>query len=673
MSGEYDALGEAFRIEAEELLSELENSLLELEKDPRDMEAVSSVFRTFHTLKGSGAMCGFDEVSRFTHRIETVYDLVRDGKIAVDKGLIDLTLSAADLLRSMVRSRGQDAKAIGDRGLGLLASFRRLAPGHLLPEPPEAGHGGKAIFAPDVAGRQVTYRIGFRPSPSIFLNGTNPLLLLDELRGLGECSVAALTDGIPALHDLDPESCYTSWEVVLTTDRGIDAVRDIFIFVEDNCDVTIDVMDDGGDPADRAPVKPSGVEATPDGQEAGREIGRARRNRESMSSLRVSSRKLDKLVNLVGELVTVQARLSRISFVRNDPELISIAEEVERLVADLRGNAMDIRMMPIGAIFGVFKRLVRDLSEELGKEVELVAEGGETELDKTVLEKLNDPLVHLIRNSIDHGIESPGARERAGKPGKGAVRLAAAHSGDHVMIRITDDGAGLDTGAIIGRAVEKGLVGPDDRLTEKEIFSLIFAPGFTTARDVTSISGRGVGMDVVKRTVESLSGSIHVESRRGVDTAITLVLPLTLAIIEGLLVRVGEERFVLPLLSVEECVELTRGDAERRGGRHIANIRGQAVPYIRLREQFAIGGEPPAVEQIVVVREYGRTAGFVVDEVVGQHQTVIKTLGRVLRDIEGNSGATILGDGSVALITDIQKLLTIAEEEEVEKAGRMLR
>ncbi len=694
MSEMDDRIRQAFKDETLDLLSELEVSLLQLEEKPDDHESVSAVFRAFHTIKGSGAMSGFEEVSRFTHDIENVYDLVRSGRIVADRSLIDLTLKSCDLIREMIVCHDTGVSQFRQLKDELLLSFRCL-----LPETAGDGHGktklppcGLSPFLSDDQEMPTTYRIFFAPGPGILATGTNPLLLLKELRGLGTCSVVAHTEAIPGIEDLDPEVCYVRWEAVLTTHKDINAVRDVFIFVEDDCELRIDVIGVGSGPEEEDPERilqdgnPAGegpvdeaprlrkcIGAAPPGLERTAGGGALRISPDVIPRIKVSSQKLDTLVNLVGELVTVQARLSQAATYRDDPELDSISEEVERLTGEIRDITMNVRMLPIGTMFGRFRRLVRDLSLELGKEVEMTVDGAETELDKTVIEKLNDPMVHLIRNCIDHGIELPGTREAAGKKRKGTVHLSAHHSGAEVLVRIRDDGAGLDAEIISDKAIGKGLIPPDAELSEKELFSLIFLPGFTTAVNVTSVSGRGVGMDVVKRAVESLRGSIDVESEKKLGTTITLRLPLTLAIIEGLLVRIAEETFVFPLSLVEECVELTRRDIARAGGRHIANLRGKVVPYMRLREQFAIGGEPPFIEQIVIVRESGQTIGFVVDEVVGQHQTVIKTLGKVLRDIEGISGATILGDGSVALILDISKLLTIFEEEEVEKAGRILR
>lgn len=699
MNEEYEKLVEAFRDETSELLSELEPSLLELEKDPGNQDAVSAIFRAFHSIKGSGGMFGFDNISRFTHEIETVYDLVRSRKIIPDKPLIDISLASCDVLREMT---GRPGAELDDRALKILSFFRKYLPEEkiIMKEPVPSRE--KAQPVEQMRLRQVTYRIRFRPMQGIFATGTNPVLLLNEIRSLGDCSMIAHTDAIPDLDEMDPELCYTTWDIILTTGQGIDAIKDIFIFVENDSELVIEIIDDSENSADNSDykklgeillekrditqedldmvlsekkllgevlidkglVQPACVQSALTEQEHVRQERENRLKAEVISSVRVSSEKLDKLINLVGELVTVQARYSQTASQRNDSELNSIAEELERLTVELRDNTMNIRMLPIGTAFSKLKRLVRDLSKELGKEVELITYGDETELDKTVIEKLNDPLVHLIRNCIDHGIELPEVREKAGKLRKGTVHLAAAHSGDHVIIQIMDDGAGLDKDIIRAMAVRNGLISHDEKLTDQEIFPLIFTPGFTTAAKVTNVSGRGVGLDVVKKAIDSLRGSIHIESYNGRDTTITLLLPLTLAIIEGLLVKIGEEYFVLTLSAVEECVELLRNEVSKTHGRHILNVRGRVVPYIRLREQFSISGIPPAIEQVVIVKHEGHQVGFVVDHVIGEHQTVIKTLGRVYKDVEGVSGATILGDGTVALILDIPKLVMDAAAEE---------
>jgi len=692
---------QTFLEEAFELLSDLEASLLELEEDPSDTELIGRVFRALHTIKGSGAMFGFDDVASFTHTIETVFDDVREGKLPVTKELISLTLKARDLIRFMLDKTPSDEASAPYDTQTLIDSFLGIARGKDVSteaapaeKPSPDKKTAEASLTP-FENPDVTYRIRFMPSRDIFHTGTNPLLLLKELQFLGDCKIFAGLDHVPSIEEIDPEQCYVFWDVILTTDKGLNSIRDVFIFLNDSSKVDIVVIDGetsmgekgeykklgeilverqdipedallktlsekkliGEILVEKGLVSPEKVESALIEQEHLKKIKKTTQQKEEgASSIRVPAEKLDTLVNLVGELVTVQARLTQMASMFNNAELVSIAEEVERLTGDLRDNTLNIRMLPIGTTFGRFKRLVRDLSQELGREVEMTTEGAETELDKTVIERLNDPLVHLIRNSIDHGIEPPEMRESLGKPRAGMLHIAARHSGAHVLVEITDDGAGIDKEVIRKKAIEKGLISTEAELQEKELYSLIFAPGFSTANAVTSVSGRGVGMDVVKRTIDGLRGSVEVNSEKGVGTTVTLKLPLTLAIIEGLLVEIGKQFFILPLTIVQECVELTHRDVEMSHGRDIANIRGEIVPYIRLRESFEINGSRPGIEQIVITEIERNRVGFVVDSVIGEHQTVIKSLGKVYRDINGISGATILGDGTVALIMDVARL-----------------
>ncbi len=691
---------EAFREEAYELLTSLESSLLELEESPDDLEIVGAVFRAMHTIKGSGAMFGFDDISSFTHDIETVYDLVRNGELAVTGALVSLSLAARDQIKAMLDATCGGDSCDATRTEELRGAFRALLP---VKEDASAAAPGPGKVANPAAALQRTYRIRFRPNREIALSGTNPLCLLNELRELGKCQVVAQMDDVPPLADLDPEQTYAYWDVILTTGEDIDAIKDVFIFVEDDCHIQIDLIDDeellGTDSSykklgdiliergDLTPdalqevlrqqkrvgemlveakvVSPSKVASALAEQQQVKEIRSQQQQKQQggdAASIRVPADRLDRLVDLVGEMVTIQSRLSQTALGREDAELISIAEEVERLTAELRDNTLNIRMLPIGTTFSKFKRLVRDLSQELGKEIELTTAGADTELDKTVIEKLNDPLVHIIRNSIDHGIEAPEKREAAGKKRQGTIRLAAIHSGDSVIIEIVDDGAGLNEEAIRRKAVEKGLVGEQELLSRHEVFQLIFAAGFSTAEKVTGVSGRGVGMDVVKRAIEALRGSIDIDSVAGQGTTIRVRIPLTLAIIDSLLVAIGEDCYVIPLSIVEECIELTRADVAASHGRNLVRVRDRLVPYVHLRDEFAIAGPPPEIEQVVITAVNGNQVGFVVDHVIGEHQTVIKSLGRMYRDVQGLSGATILGDGKVALILDIPQLIQRAEQ-----------
>lgn len=688
-----------YREEAAELLAELETSLLDLEETPDNSELINRVFRAMHTIKGSGAMFGFDEIAAFTHEVETVFDQVRNGKLAVTKELLDLTLQSRDHISALLDASAGLGAVDRNQGDAIVAGLRKL-----LPQAGGVKKEEEPVRAPAAAAAgEKTWRIRFRPNRELLLSGSNPLSLLNELRDLGACRVIAQLEDIPTLDSLNSEHCYIYWDVILTTNRGEEAIRDVFIFVEDDCEIRIVEIDAGPDEdageykklgeilverGDLQPdaarqvlgkqkrfgellveegiVAPAKVASALVEQQQVRTVRQERAALDAAASIRVPAERLDQLVNLVGEMVTVQAHLTQVAASNNDPKFIAIAEEVERLTNELRDTTLNIRMLPIGSTFSKFKRLVRDLSRELGKEIELETFGAETELDKTVIEKLNDPLVHIIRNSIDHGIEMPAARLAGGKPALGTVTLGAEHSGDSVLITIRDDGKGLDPAVIRVKAEEKGLIAANAELTDKEIFAQIFAPGFSTAATVTSVSGRGVGMDVVKRGIEGLRGAIDIDSRLGEGATITLRIPLTLAIIESLLVKIGDHHFVLPLAAVEECVELSRADVAAAHGRNLARVRGSLTPYICLRDQFAIAGERPEIEQIVIVAVRGTRIGFVVDFVIGEHQTVIKPLGRFYQHVEGISGATILGDGSVALILDPGILARDAASSELE-------
>jgi two-component system chemotaxis sensor kinase CheA len=409
--------------------------------------------------------------------------------------------------------------------------------------------------------------------------------------------------------------------------------------------------------AEEGKIGPEKIEQAVKRQSEAKEQDASRKHQEALSSIRVAADKLDYLVDLVGELVIVQAQITQVVSERNDPTMTALAEELERLSDELRDSTLGIRMLPIGTSFSKFRRLVRDLSGNLGKEITLATSGADTELDKTVIERLGDPLVHLLRNSIDHGLEPPEERKAHGKPTQGTIFLSAEHSGGEVLIRINDDGRGMNPAVIREKGIERGLIAKDSDLSEKDLLKLIFEPGFSTAKEVTNVSGRGVGMDVVKRAIDSLRGTIDIDSKLGKGTSITIRLPLTLAIIDGLQVRVENEYYVIPLSLVEECVELNASDVDENSKQRILHLRGEIVPYIHLRDWFGVDGENPPIEQIVITGVEGSRVGIVVDTVIGEHQTVIKSLSRVYKDVEGISGATIKGDGSIALILDIPSLV----------------
>ncbi len=660
-----DQLRQTFLEEVPDHLAELETALLELHTHPGDGDQVQRVFRAMHTIKGLAAMFGFEAASRFAHELETAFDNVREGRMTVSPVLVDLTLEARDEIKAMLLGSADAASEDPARQAAIVERLRALCSASMTPA-------SSAKPTADVDPRR-RWRIRFRPARDVLAQGSDPLLVLRDLRELGALEVTADLSAIPDLSQYSPQSCYVAWDLVLTTDADRDAIRDRFIFIENSCELAIDPIVDPIDAAAPA-APPAPAPAADPGAAAARTADTSAPRGDAHDpvpavatatatatatvrpTVRVAADKLDSLVNIVGELVVVQARLSNLATRGDSPELMAIAEEIERLTAGLRDNAMSIRMVPLRATFDRFRRLVHDLTRDLGKEIEFRTEGAETELDKTVIDQLGDPLLHMIRNSADHGIEAPDQRVAAGKPRAGTICLSAGHSGANVLIRVADDGRGLDRDAVRARAVAKGLIAADATLGESETLALIMSPGFSTAARVTGVSGRGVGMDVVRRSVDALRGSIEVSSAPNHGTEVTLRLPLTLAIIEGLLVRVATTHFVVPLSAVVECIELpaAQRDASRN---HLVSVRGELIPYIPLRDHCAIDGGRPTIEQIMIVETRAGRCGFLVDEVLGNHQIVIKTLGRVYRSVQVISGATILGDGSVALILDPHRLI----------------
>ena len=645
---------ETFRQEAQELLEQLEQALLDLERTPGDTNLIDTAFRALHTIKGSGAMFGFDPVAAFTHHVETAFDLVRKGKMAPTRGLIAVALAAKDQMRLLIEQPETASDATSE---AILADLRALM---------DAVDGTNAVEAPSVPG-EVCWRVRFRLPADAMATGTNPLLLLDELQTLGAASVTALTDAVPTLDEIDPGACYLHWDVTLRTTHPRASIENVFMFILDDMELTIEAaegLDEGAAPVpyvgrvDDLPVDEAAAAV------ASREPQGFPTADRRVSTIRVPAERLDELMDRVGELVIAQTRLAQLSASAADLGIKSVAEEIERLSAGLRDITMGIRMVPIGSLFGRFRRLVHDLSRDLGKPIELVTTGEETELDKTMIERLADPLVHLIRNAADHGLETPDARAEAGKPAAGQIKLTARHAGAQVHITIADDGRGLNRERIRAKAEQQGLLAPDATVTDNELFQFLFHAGFSTAREVTALSGRGVGMDVVKRAIEGLRGTIDLTTNPGHGTELTLRLPLTLAIIDGLLVRVGDARYVIALSAVEECVELPAAEDARTQGRSFLNIRGDLVPFLRLRTLFNATTPPDQYQKVVIISSGDLRVGLAVDQIIGSHQTVIKSLSRLHADVATFSGATILGDGTVALILDVAELVAFGQVRE---------
>lgn len=675
----------AFIDESRELLADLESLLLDLEGNPEDRDMLDAVFRVMHTIKGSAGMVGFDNVNHFTHLVEDSFDSIRRGEKKFDSTTADTTLLARDIVLELLEQ--QDAltpeiQALMEKVINQLDK----------PDQKKAPVRTQTVPDEELA-VSTTYKIFFKPGEDIFLRGINPLNILEEVLLAGECTIVTQFDQLPLMDSFNSEKCYLYWNILLTTEKKLPELREIFLFVESESDISIETIETNGDWEEISRLgeilKKNGAINDSDLNEAlseQKKLGEVLVNNKKVSqeqlhialkeqehlkkqemktqkhtatsSIRVSTERLDKFVDLVGELVTLQAQLDQTAQRLADMELESVSERLQTLIEDLRDTALGIRMIPIGDSFNSFRRLVRDLSNQLGKSIELNIMGGDTELDKTVIDRLHDPLMHLIRNSIDHGIEQPSVRTAAGKDKTGNITLTARHAGGNVVVSIRDDGGGLNKERILEKAESKGIVTKEMKLRDEEIYKLIFNSGFSTADSVSKVSGRGVGMDVVKKEIDTLGGHISLESEEGAFTSINITLPLTLAIIDGLLVRIGQDHYVVPLASVESCLEMEDIQKEKAKDedRDIIYYRENFLPYIKLRSFLEYPDEDVEKEQMVVIRTEEIFYGLVVDQVIGDHQTVIKNLGKLFRKTRAYSGATILGSGEVALILNISTL-----------------
>ncbi len=649
-----------FRTEAAELLEQIEAGLLDLNVNLGDKDQVDAVFRGLHTLKGSGAMFGFDALAAFTHHCETAFDRVRKGEVPATQELVTAVLEAKDHMRALVDTPNGDHEATGE---ALLATLRAAVDGANSP-----GAGNHAKAAPG----QNHFKIRFSLPQNAMANGTNPLPLLDELRELGECTIVADRSAIPSLDLLAPTDLYVTWEVELLTTQPRSAIDDVFIFVMDEMQLEV-ITVEAPVAAAKTPAKTATAQPAATAQAAAPHLAASApaapapidvKQNKASENVRVPAERLDELMDRVGELVIAQSRLSQLAGGSGDLQLRAVSEDVERLSGELRDTMMVLRMVPVTQLFGRFRRLVHDLAHETGKTIELVTEGESTEVDKSVIERLADPLVHLVRNSCDHGLETPEERLAAGKSAAGQILLSARQQAGEVIITIKDDGRGINKERVRAKAESSGLIAPNANLTDQELYQLIFQPGFSTAQTVTNLSGRGVGMDVVKRTIDALRGTINVASHPGKGSEISLAIPLTLAIIDGLLVRVGAGRYVIPLSAVEECLELSIEEDMRSRGRSFISLRDSLVPFLRLRDLFRTGTKPDPFQKVVVISTGAERVGLVVDQIIGDHQTVIKGMSKLHHDVATFSGATILGDGDVALILDVGHLVAAGQQQE---------
>ena len=703
-----DAALETFLAESREMLEDMERLLLELENGTQDAEQLNALFRCVHTIKGSAGLFGYDQVVAFTHVVENVLDRLRDGEIKLDSELAALLLKCRDHIAALIDLPDQipqgELAGAGQMLLLMLADY----------QDENAGHAQAPVSNEPAAAQEGVWHISLRFHPEVLQHGMDPIGFIRYLANLGELVyVGTVTEALPQGEGFDPELCYFGFEIDLRTDADKAAIEEVFEFVRDDCELRIlppgsrvaeyiDLIralpeDDmqlgemlvtsgaltrgeleaglarqeveaeatGAAPmigevlVERGAVSPEVVNEALGKQQQVRE-GR----KQSNQYIRVHAEKLDQLINLVGELVIASAAAG-VSAQRNgDNTTREAIAHVTALVEEIRDGSLELRMVPIGETFQRFQRVVRDVSRELGKDIRLDISGADTELDKTVVEKIADPLTHLVRNAMDHGIESAARRLEAGKPAQGAVALNAYHEAGSIVIEVSDDGGGINRDKVLAKALERGIVQSAEALSEQEIFQLIFEPGFSTADQISNLSGRGVGMDVVKRNLEALRGTVEVESVDGKGSTFRIRLPLTLAIIDGFLTEVGESSYVVPLDNVVECVELTAEQRAETRTRSFVNLRGEVLPFIRLRDYFELGGEAGRRENIVVVNYGGNKAGLIVDALLGEYQTVIKPLGKLFANLSGISGSTILGSGEVALILDVPSLVQQAGDQE---------
>lgn len=704
---------QTFLIEGRELLEDMEAALLRVADEEDPSESVNAIFRAAHTIKGSAGLFGLDGVVAFTHVVESLLDEVRDGSVALNDGLIALLLACGDHIGTLLDAVDDGQRALSsdeaEADAALLARLQQqLSQASSAAPAASAPHSlvQQPVIQPTVerksdglAGKGAEHwHISLRFGPDVLRNGMDPLSFIRYLATLGSIErIVTLHDAVPSLDTLDPESCWLGFEIAFKSDCDKAVIESAFEFVIDDCQlrilaphsriaeytaliaqlpeepsrlgeilvrcgsVTAHELDSAlstqrqGEPAqllgsilaEQGAVAPQVVEAALAKQKQVKDS----KTQESQS-VRVDADKLDRLINLVGELVIAAAGANLIARRTRNVELQECNSTLSDLVEEVRDSALQLRMVKIGATFNRFKRVVHDVARELGKDIELQVSGEDTELDKTVVEKIGDPLMHLVRNAMDHGIDGPELRLARGKPAQGTVSLNAYHESGSIVIQVSDDGGGLNRDKILAKAVERGLVEAGRNLSDSEIYNLIFEPGFSTAEQVTNLSGRGVGMDVVKRNITALRGSVGISSSAGQGTTVTVRLPLTLAIINGFQVGVGRSVFVVPLDMVDECIEYSA-----EPGHDYTDLRGQVLPFIRLRELFGVTGAPAVRQNIVVVKHAGQKFGLVVDTLMGEAQTVIKPLSKLFAQAQGISGSSILGSGDVALILDVPVLM----------------
>jgi two-component system, chemotaxis family, sensor kinase CheA len=684
MASDLSQFKQTYITECVELLGDMEERLLSLEEGETDKETLNAIFRCAHSIKGGGGAFGFTRLVEFTHILEYLLDALRESKIDVTQDIVDSLLQSVDVVSQLVKAAQTDTELPAGFEDELKAKLEALSNGGSAPAA-KSPKPAKTEVKPAQAEELVFYGITFRPTPNLFLTGNEPLLILSELNRLGELKVECDISNLNSVESLDSEKCYFTWNIELTSSKGIAAVKEAFEFVQDDSLVeiqelgaisignnvqqnTTEVNNNNTIIAPASASAPAENVAKPQQSPAGATPPAAAT---AATSIRVDTDKIDVLVNLVGELVITQAMIGeQIKGLPTDKfqGLLQGVEELTRHTRDLQESVMAVRMQPVKTIFSRMPRIVRDLSKQLGKDIRLDVHGENTEIDKTVIEQLSDPLTHMIRNSIDHGVEMPDDRIAKGKPAQGRILLSADSSGGRIILEISDDGNGINRDRVLKKAQEKGLVAPDANISNEEIDNLIFHAGFSTAETVTNVSGRGVGMDVVKRNIADLGGTIELFNQPGYGSKFVVSLPLTLAILDGMIVGVGQEQYIIPINNIIESMRVDNSDLKNVAeGNDVINVRGEFIPIIYMGQIFNIPDFCVKNDKyLVVLVESGRhRIGIVVDEIIGQQQVVIKNLEDNADRVVGVSGATILGDGNVSLILDIAQLIKISLSDRV--------
>jgi two-component system chemotaxis sensor kinase CheA len=665
---------EVFFEESFEGLDTMEAELLNLVPGEEDLETINTIFRAAHSIKGGSGTFGFSSVSDFTHVLETLLDQIRQGERTLTTEHVNLLLKAVDCLRSLLAGLQAEQEPDLTEADTLRAQFEEVLGINSTTQESN-------IQTSDSQSDSDTYQIDFKPHHHLFKTGNEPLIMISELEQLGELDTTVFYDEVPEITNLSSDECFLHWRFFLNTSHGESAIKEVFEWVEDDADITIELC--GGLFTDELPApendsstvaqEPLIQEPVPKQAEQAKPIKptSANTNKKSTTpestSIRVGIDKVDSLINMVGELVITQAMLNQLSEQDITPATITALQEGLAQLAhntrDLQENVMRIRMLPINFVFSRFPRLVRDIAQKLNKQVELKLIGEQTELDKTVMEKISDPMVHLVRNSLDHGLETVEKRLQAGKDPVGTVTLNAFHQGGNIVIEIMDDGQGLNTKKIQEKAIANGLISADNHLSNEEINELIFMPGFSTMDEVSDLSGRGVGMDVVKRNIQSLNGSVEVTSAPGVGSTFTIRLPLTLAILDGQLVKVAQHTYIIPLISIVESLQIDIAKVSRVGKNlDVLRLRDEYIPILRLYDIFNHDNAIESLDKtlLVVVETDNQKVGLLVDDLLSQQQVVIKSLEANYQKVDGISGATILGDGRVSLIVDISGLIKLS-------------